>query len=123
MMSNKKLVAELEGAELDYWVAKAQGWYIEKSVGDDHIDVWCDDNRSEYGLNPVSTYQPSTNWEQGGPIIEREIIALDPRIDNDDKLLLVHAYGGGNGSGNTYLIAAMRCYVASKYGAFVEVEQ
>lgn len=71
-------------------------------------------------------YAPSTNWSQGGPIIEREVLDL------------AYEYGGREGwsawrndesvsesvqSGPTPLIAAMRCFVASKLGDEVDVPE
>ena len=60
---------------------------------------------------------PSTNWAQGGPIIEREGLTLTHQgtrwaAQTDDDLFA---------HGPTPLIAAMRCYVASKLGDEVEV--
>jgi hypothetical protein len=61
----------------------------------------------------------STNWAQGGPIIERERISITHQVgrwaaQTDDDLF---AYGP------TPLIAAMRCYVASKLGDEVEIPE
>ena len=67
----------------------------------------------------------STDWSQGGPIIEREHISI---IDCDgydfwraDKMnvqaQVVTTYGPPP------LIAAMRCYVASKLGDEVEIPE
>jgi hypothetical protein len=63
-------------------------------------------------------FAPSTDWAQGGPIIERERIEL--RGDGDEGWI---AYDNLNPTqkGPTPLIAAMRCYVASKLGEEVEV--
>ena len=66
---------------------------------------------------------PSTNWAQGGPIIERECIEVScihttgwtPNTWNARHPLRQRA------NGPTPLIAAMRCYVASKLGEIVEV--
>jgi hypothetical protein len=80
-----------------------------------------DDYGREY---PVS---PSTLWIQGGPIIEREEISISrecasgriewaawtPAPIRDDA----EAFGYGP----TPLIAAMRCYVASRFGDEVDV--
>ena len=64
--------------------------------------------------------QPSTDWAQGGPIIEREKIALDTW---GDEWLATRIEGSAisEAIGPTPLIAAMRCYVASKLGDEVEV--
>lgn len=64
----------------------------------------------------------STNWAQGGPIIEREEIGLNAEngewyADCYNPRDIVHCQCYGP----TPLIAAMRCYVASKFGDRVEV--
>jgi hypothetical protein len=69
------------------------------------------------------TYRPTTNWAQGGPIIEREWIDLHCVDDSlwtadcstPDGLIM--------GSGPTPLIAAMRCYVASKLGDTIDLPE
>lgn len=69
--------------------------------------------------NPSSRYytSPSTNWAQGGPIIEREISRLEDLGDDGWE-----ACGFGFvGYGYSPLVAAMRCYVAIKLGDTVEV--
>ena len=66
-------------------------------------------------------------WEHGGPIIERELICLDCQFDVNEW----HAWtpaperktGEAHGLGLTPLIAAMRCYVASKLGDEVNVPE
>ena len=64
-----------------------------------------------------NTWMPTTDWAQGGPIIERECIELEwsgsewwARIKADEDF-----------SAPTPLIAAMRCFVASRLGDEVEV--
>jgi hypothetical protein len=68
-------------------------------------------------------FSPSTDWQQGGPIIDRERIQL--RIDehgNDFAVQWIEGIGyGPRVDGPTPLIAAMRCYVASKLGDEVEI--
>ena len=64
----------------------------------------------------------SSNWAQGGPIIEREVIQLTP----DEYTGTWSAYMTNEGesydyTGPTPLIAAMRCYVASKMGDNVDI--
>ena len=72
----------------------------------------------------------SYDWAQGGPIIERECIAVwwcDVLVDEDGNIEREAAWyaendvGGEGQIGNTPLIAAMRCYVASRLGDEVEV--
>jgi len=66
------------------------------------------------GLAPV---QYSTRWEFGGTIIEREKIELE--WSGSDWWAMIRA--DEETCGFTPLIAAMRCYVASKLGDEVEI--
>ena len=66
----------------------------------------------------------STEWEKGGPIIEREgiSIVLDDDIDaySWTATCIKPPYVLAE-QGSTPLIAAMRCYVSSKLGEEVEI--
>jgi hypothetical protein len=68
---------------------------------------------------------PPTDWAQGGPIIEREKIglkytgaAMEFVAWVNGELSTVHDHYGP-----TPLIAAMRCYVASKMGDEIELPE
>ena len=61
-------------------------------------------------------FSPQDNWDQAGPIIEREEITITPCNGAWDAMSR-----GYFGYGPTPLIAAMRCYVASKLGDEVEI--
>tara|TARA_R110000868_G_scaffold204772_2_gene452930 strand:+ start:443 stop:865 length:423 start_codon:yes stop_codon:yes gene_type:complete len=64
-------------------------------------------------------FSPSIDWAQGGPIIERELLLLRPY-----GLSWECSMGGINWfKGTAPLIAAMRCYVASKLGDDVELPE
>lgn len=67
----------------------------------------------------------STDWAQGGPIIEREGINLVHQGDAHDWDASLWDYAEQDWhlhtEGPTPLIAAMRCYVASKLGDEVDV--
>ncbi len=92
--------AELIGDALDWAVAK------------------CENVVLDHGLTCDEEY--STNWAQGGPIIEREFI--DVRYSKNLKQWYALKDTSHNAEfGPTYLIAAMRCYVASKLGDEVEI--
>jgi hypothetical protein len=102
-------VSELSGSALNWAVAKCEG-----IINGDVLDV---------GFILEGGYSPSTDWAQGGPIIEREGISVDRMsgawtADISDS---VGVYIEQTDSGPTPLIAAMRCYVASKLGDTVEV--
>lgn len=75
----------------------------------------------DLSLVPDGSYSPSTDWAQGGPIIDLEDISV-MRVYKDWP----HPWCAELGEKHfvnapTPLIAAMRCYVASKLGDEVEV--
>ena len=74
-------------------------------------------------LRKEGRFNFSENWTQGGPIIERELIALSPYLYTDDAWQATLATPNKHycAYGPTPLIAAMRCFVASKLGDEVEV--
>lgn len=119
-------VSELECALLDAAVAMALGWRVkgETLVGATTLDgrVTRDDDPVQ-GL--VGRFQPSLMWQHGGPIIERELIHLEPtgiRELGDEWFAAVgEREDGPNAFGRTPLEAAMRAYVASKFGETVEL--
>ena len=107
--------AELTGAALNWAVAS-----IELTGHDDYTNVLMvtvgDDNDWKYN--------PSTDWAQGGAIIEREGISVCP----DEIAPWCAFFDHGTAeyafyTGNTPLIAAMRCYVASKLGDEVQLPE
>jgi hypothetical protein len=76
--------------------------------------------------NPRYAPEHSTNWSHGGPIVEREIDQIsryetypDYRADR----FATDDYEDCHAIGPTMLIAAMRCYVASKLGDEVEIPE
>lgn len=100
---------ELIGAALDWAVSKCEGKTF--NLVESFLSYQDEDGMFMY----------SVDWAQGGPIIEREGITLaSPNpIDTDWCAMLWGAQA--KQSGTTPLIAAMRCYVASKLGADVEI--
>ena len=74
-------------------------------------------------------WTPSTNWIQGGEIIEREGIEIKqgnplyfPK-GNENGDYYEPLWIAGKMHGPTPLVAAMRCYVASKLGDEIEVPE
>jgi len=112
-----KRTSELTGAALDWAVAKCEGVSVE----------YIDDSVTQCLLvTPLGSgvFAPSTNWAQGGDIIEREKIRLDTSWREEDGHWAARIDGvGGWWGGDTPLIAAMRCYVASKFGDEVDVPE
>ena len=71
-------------------------------------------------------FSPSIDWAQGGPIIEREGLTVE--YLHDSRWIARHPIAKRHsrpifGEGTTPLIAAMRCYVASKLGDEVEIPE
>ena len=68
-----------------------------------------------------------TDWSQGGPIIERELLFPEPLLDTNCALIRWRCRNWkGDGSdfyGPTPLISAMRCFCVSKLGEEVEVPE
>lgn len=101
--------AELTGAALDLAVAKCE-------YGNDVEYIYAHTaTRNAY----------SSDWSQGGPIIEREMLGVDTLLDTSCALIK-WACRDWKGDGRDYygptpLIAACRCFVASRLGDEVEV--
>lgn len=106
--------SDLSGVELDYWVALALS----------HQPRWCsvteppfveivDWNRPGTRVNS-QRFMPSTDWAQGGPLIEQEKLECEFHFG---QWLCEPQGGAGDGQlGPTMLVAAMRCLVARKFG-------
>ena len=122
----KVKTSELTGAALDWAVAKCEGIELESGYGVQETSGYYNrllvDGRMSKGQSMLVRYIPSTDWAQGGPIIERE--AIETAIYSDQWQATMHL---DNGSiyerGPTPLIAAMRCYVASKLGDEVDIPE
>lgn len=99
--------AELQGAALDWAV-----WIIE------HGNAKLDDEL----IAALAPFSPSTDWAQGGPIIERNRMYIRPYY-NDPPGQWCAECGAEFTFGPTPLVAAMRCYVASKLGDEVDVPE
>ena len=100
-------VSEATGVSLDWMVAKCEG---------NEIAI-----RKGYLWIPTERY--STDWSQGGPIIEREKIGSLWEARNVWSASTKWYDPSEVFYGKTKLIAAMRCYVASKLGEEVEVPE
>ncbi len=73
---------------------------------------------------PYLVWQAHKDWAQGGPIIEREKIRLDTSWNCEDGQWSARIDGvGGWWQGETPLIAALRCYVASRLGDEIDVPE
>jgi hypothetical protein len=129
----KYKVSELEGGLLDAAVAKAEGLLTSQRFS---IEGGGDHGPIRFRVNG-EPYAPSEEWKVGGPIIERErIVAWRPDVIKYHvwAAILPESKGLGTYSGYridlhyhdgmpgpTLLVAAMRAYVASKFGDEVEL--
>jgi hypothetical protein len=103
----KLKTSELQGETLDLVVAHCVEWSKKFPIFTDG--------------KPMSKGNYTTDWALAGPIIEREKIILD--IWGDEWLATrIEDPAISEAIGPTPLIAAMRCYVASKLGDEVEEE-
>lgn len=119
-------VEELIGAHLDTAVALAEGlkYVVERHAlrNPDPVHnmvVWL---KKEGKADFSQAWRPSTDWSQGGPLIERERIGVAARAD----CWIASRYANETtqvraGEGPTPLIAAMRALVASRFGETVEL--
>ena len=124
-------VYELKGHALNWAVAMAEGdkvyrprlgrpsdWNKEAYLADGSDDRWVVRVENARVAHFVDwTYNPSGDWMQGGPIIERERITVIAMPNGTWATSTpLHSFHHP-----TPLIAAMRCYVASKLGDEVEI--
>jgi len=124
-------ISDLIGPALEWAVAKCEGTKVTMQWGRPHGEFWINDRAMDY-----YELDYSTDWAQGGPIIEREQIELIPlwlgknfegwasshrlSIKYDDEGEFIYK-SDCKQYGPTTLISAMRCYVSSKLGDEVEV--
>jgi hypothetical protein len=114
--------SELTGAALDWAVAKCEGVDVGEPI---HLTY-----AQEFKLmHDEGDLNYSSSWAQGGPIIEREgiVVALCKKHGWVAVRELWYLQDAADhalcSTGETYLIAAMRCYVASQLGDEVEIPE
>lgn len=124
----KYKTSELTGQNLRRAVALACGYRVEREDGDGSDWVAWFPPEDVPRLGPCSSltehgFAPDIKWEQGGPIIDMEMIQLKPWRKEMRHIAswTAKTLDGHEGDGHTALIAAMRAYVASKFGEEVEL--
>jgi len=116
-----KKVAELEGAELDYWVGKALGYLVEIRPIQRSEDMHCV-RLGVRSATPDTAFRPSLDWATGGPIIEQQRIHITDDYTGEWEAAWFDDHPYTNACvyfGPTPLIAAMRAFVASRFGSEV----
>ena len=123
----KVKVFEATGPVLDWMVARCEGW--------DSYDIH---SNGAFELERTDTseclwlrcFTPSEDWFQGGPILSK--LGAENGLQLTTHVTSTAAACGWRAScdfpngfyfGETALIAAMRCYVASRLGNEVEVPE
>ena len=101
--------SELTGAALNWAVAKIIGLDIELMYGVVHVDD--------------EPFMADIDWNVAGPIIEQEGIEICPIGNGEWRGQLDVAGDLLRFYGDTPLIAAMRCYVASNWGDTVNIPE
>ena len=107
---------ELRGAELDAWVALAQGHRVISVV---EVGGRRECQTLRPGAAQLQRYDPSSDWELAAPIIEHEHIALRDMVAHRPEPMFEAMLRGGSitwfAEGELPLIAAMRVYVRSRF--------
>ena len=110
-------VSEAKDETLNYLVAKAMGVKVYPSKS----GRWMTADYGEFNhRHGAPWFCPSESWAQGGPIIEREKMTVES-LDTGWLATRIEHPAFSEEQGPTPLVAAMRCYVASKLGDEVEV--
>lgn len=133
----KVQVSEATPIQLNYLAAKCNGKTLHYFVDDwFKKDPWLAVNGE--ADQPLHSYTPTTDWGQGGPIIEQDKIGVwwaTHVVDDEGTEYGNHWYAEPGMTdenadksytcmtGPTPLIAAMRCYVASHLGVEVEIPE
>lgn len=112
--------SELIGKALDWAVAKADKrqdvLFCQRQYG--KLIVRIAGNHEERDSEWL--YSPSTDWAQGGLIIESECIGIGFGVGIDQDRWEA-GYSTPTATGKTPLEAAMRCYVNAQLGDTVEI--
>lgn len=111
-------VSEATNTQLDWMVERAKGthWSL-----NGYFVYKFPTGTERFDKQPGASY--STEWAQGGPIIERERLNLLDRGSDYSASYSRGQKAGQRWVGPTPLIAAMRCFVTSKLGDEVEVPE
>jgi hypothetical protein len=120
-MSDRVRVWEFQGAELDLLVAQAAGMQAARIVDGVCMIARSQTAESSAGASLVH-FRPSASWTDAGPIVEQHKISVwrYPNLDSwhaGTEFDFVRSEGlqvRNYCQGPTPLVAAMRCFVASK---------
>lgn len=106
----------LSGSALDWAVAKCEGLPLRLAPIPTVSGWWVWREGRACVHVGLGGYSPSTNWAQGGPILEREGVGTYWYTKRPALWLASMTTSSRQYSGPTLLVAAMRCYVSHKVG-------
>ena len=123
-------ISEATNIQLDWLVAKCEGYVEEGVYGEPKIIDGCV-HLHYCDVVLSSDFKPTTDWSDGGPIIERECIQTlaygaaseHPKNPEYWEAVLDMKTESAVGYGPTPLIAAMRCFCTSKLGDEAEIPE
>lgn len=109
-------VADLIGAQLDYWVARAER--VKVAIP----PIWKDCDEPAYArVEHIKTfpwgppaYEPSKDWAIGGPILEDNVVGVI--AISDAEWLACEQCTHFQARGPSYLVAGMRARVMCAFG-------
>ncbi len=118
-------VSELTAAQLDYWVAKAEG--VEhpramRKMAPGFVMVPYETEDDDGPITRYRAFEPSSAWIDGGPLIHAHRISFatigtGPRDESGNEPIVAITYTGRHAmTAPTHLIAAMRAIVRDKFG-------
>jgi hypothetical protein len=120
-VNTKHKTSELSGSLLDMAVAMAEGYPARIERGACYATI----TQMDAICGNWTPFLPSTDWAQGGPIIERHRITINcfNRDREHTSCTYWEAYSLEAGPIQAVwpLLAAMRCYVISKIGEDIKL--
>lgn len=132
-MATTVKTADLTGSALDWAVAMAMGW-IEIQITEYEQEGMLEEvffrPAKYFGEHHIcgsgERFKPSTDWDQGGMIIDSiDGLLMKRWVDAKSKCQahIDDMNGSAVGFGPTVLVAVMRCFVSHKLGETVNVPE
>ena len=110
--------AELAGSALDWAVAQVESEkYIAKHITKTSLNL----AGQVVAVEHTANYRPSSDWAQGGPLIDKYNIWLSGPIGDRKEWSAAIDLSTDEMHGETALIALCRCIVGARLGDVVQV--
>jgi hypothetical protein len=124
MKTIKTKTSTLNSLALDWAVATLQGFTVKlnpmgfSSGSQSGFWIW-EDKANGKMLLIGDNYSPSTNWNDGGDILDIEGIS----VNFEAGIWTARTVNDIEADGKTLLVAAMRSYVTDKLGEYIELPE